>query len=138
MFKNTTATAVAGLDVMPSTVQSDQSSQPLTQRQPEAYYTPSVLASLLAKWAILSSNEYVLEPGFGGCGFFQAAVDRLSKLGSSPPKNQLYGCDIDPQAFAYLSENLGVLSIEHRYILSDFIAVSPQSFFPKLEIWWRG
>jgi len=128
MVRNTTATSTAGFDVMPTTAQSDPSSPPLTQRELGAYYTPSVLASLLAKWAIRSRNEHVLEPGFGGCGFLQAAVDRLSELGSSSPKNQLYGCDIDPQAFAYLSEKLGILSIERRYILSDFIAVSPQSF----------
>lgn len=128
MVRNTTATSTAGFDVMPTTAQSDPSSQPLTQRELGAYYTPSVLASLLAKWAIRSCNEHVLEPGFGGCGFLQAAVDRLSELGSSSPKNQLYGCDIDPQAFAYLSEKLGILSIERRYILSDFVSVSPQCF----------
>lgn len=128
MVRNTTATSTADFDVMPTTAQSDPSSQPLTQRELGAYYTPSVLASLLAKWAIRSCNEHVLEPGFGGCGFLQAAVDRLSELGSASPKNQLYGCDIDPQAFAYLSEKLGVLSIERRYILSDFVAVSPHDF----------
>ncbi len=128
MVRHTTATSIAGLAVMPTTAQSDPSSQPLTQRELGAYYTPSVLAALLAKWAIRSRNEHILEPGFGGCGFLQAAVDRLAELGSSSPKNQLFGCDIDPQAFAYLAEKLGVLSIERRYILSDFVAVSPQDF----------
>lgn len=128
MVRNTTATLTTGSGVMSTTAQSDPSSQALTQRELGAYYTPSVLASLLAKWAIRSCNEHVLEPGFGGCGFLQAAVDRLSELGSLSPKNQLYGCDIDPQAFAYLSQNLGVLSIERRYILSDFVTVFPQSF----------
>lgn len=128
MVRHTIATSIAGLAVIPTTAQSDPSSQPLTQRELGAYYTPSILAALLAKWAIRSRSEHILEPGFGGCGFLQAAVDRLAELGSSSPKNQLYGCDIDPQAFAYLAEKLGVLSIERRYILSDFVAVSPQDF----------
>lgn len=128
MVRHTTATSTAGSAVMPTAIQGEPSNQPLTQRELGAYYTPDFLASLLAKWAIRSCNEHVLEPGFGGCGFLQAAVDRLSELGSASPKNQLYGCDIDPQAFAYLSEKLGVLSIERRYILSDFVAVSPHDF----------
>lgn len=106
----------------------EQSSQLLSKKELGAYYTPSTLASLLAKWAIRSKNDHILEPGFGGCGFLQAAVDRLSELGCLTPKNQLYGCDIDPQAFAYLSDKLGILNIERRYILSDFVAVSPVDF----------
>ncbi len=105
-----------------------QSQPSLTKKELGAFYTPSALASLLATWAICSRSEHILEPGFGGCGFLQAAVNRLTDLGSSTPKNQLYGCDIDPQAFEYLSEKLGVLSIAQRYILSDFITVSPQDF----------
>lgn len=117
----------AGLADMP-VARGELTNQPPTQRELGAYYTPSVLSALLAKWAIRSCNEHVLEPGFGGCGFLQAAIDRLTELGSASPKNQLYGCDIDPQAFSYLADKLGVLSIEQRYVLSDFIAVTPQSF----------
>jgi len=128
MVRHTTATFTADLAEMPTATQGEPSKLPLTKRELGAYYTPNVLSSLLAKWAIRSCNEHVLEPGFGGCGFLQVAIDRLTELGSASPKNQLYGCDIDPQAFAYLSEKLGVLRLERRYILSDFVAVSPQDF----------
>jgi adenine-specific DNA-methyltransferase len=128
MVRHTTATSTSGLAERPTATQGEPSDLPLTKRELGAYYTPSALASLLAKWAIRSCNERVLEPGFGGCGFLQAAIDRLTTLGSPSPKNQLFGCDIDPQAFSYLADKLGVLSIEQRYVLSDFITVSPQSF----------
>lgn len=128
MAKQTTAKTTSSTDSMPLASQGEQIQPSLTKKELGAFYTPSALASLLAKWAIRSSSEHILEPGFGGCGFLQAAVNRLSDLGGSTPKNQLYGCDIDPQAFAYLSEKLGVLSIDQRYILSDFITVNPQDF----------
>lgn len=127
--RHKTMTSVVSMaDAMPAAARVDHSELPLSKKELGAYYTPSALASLLAKWAIRSCNEHVLEPGFGGCGFLQAAIDRLTELGSASPKNQLYGCDIDPQAFSYLADKLGVLSIEQRYVLSDFVAVSPQSF----------
>lgn len=129
MVRYTTATSIVSLaDVMPAVSQYDNSKLPLSKKELGAYYTPNVLSSLLAKWAIRSCNERVLEPGFGGCGFLQAAIDRLMELGSESPKNMLYGCDIDPQAFSYLADKLGVLSIEQRFVLSDFVAISPQSF----------
>lgn len=128
MVRHTTASTASSLAGIPLATQDEQPNLSLTKKELGAYYTPSALAILLAKWAIRSRNEHILEPGFGGCGFLQAAVDRLSELGSSTPKNQLYGCDIDPQAFKYLSDKLGVLSIERRYVLSDFVAASPQDF----------
>lgn len=128
MAKQTTAKTTSSMDKMLLASQGEQSQPSLTKKELGAFYTPSALASLLAKWAIRSREEHILEPGFGGCGFLQAAVDRLTTLGCSTPKNQLYGCDIDPQAFEYLSEKLGVLSIAQRYILSDFVTVSSQDF----------
>lgn len=128
MVKHITAKPSFDMAEMPIVTQDAPSHPTLTQKELGAYYTPNALSSLLALWAIRSKNEYVLEPGFGGCGFLEAAVDRLNSLGNNNPKNQLYGCDIDPQAFAYLSEKLGVLSIDRRYILSDFVAVFPTDF----------
>ena len=128
MVKHITAKPSFGMSEMPIVTQDAPSHPTLTQKELGAYYTPSALSALLAKWAIRSKNEYVLEPGFGGCGFLEAAVDRLNSLGSKNPKNQLYGCDIDPQAFAYLADKLGVLSLDQRYILSDFVSVFPADF----------
>lgn len=128
MARHIAASAIADMTEIPAIAQDRQSNHWPTKKELGAYYTPSILASLLAEWAIRSPSNRILEPGFGGCGFLQAAVDRLSELGCLTPKNQLYGCDIDPQAFAYLSDKLGILNIERRYILSDFVAVSPGDF----------
>lgn len=93
-----------------------------------AYYTPPTVASILAQWAIRSKSELILEPGFGGCEFLQAAIDRLKVLNCESPGKNLFGCDIDRNAFSYLSDKLGVIGIEGRYLLRDFISIRPTDF----------
>lgn len=101
----------------------------LTQKELGAYYTPKDLTEALSKWAIRSPHEQVLEPSFGGCGFLQSAVNRLSELGCDLPHAFLYGCDIDPRAFDYLSEKLNALeAINHRFLHKDFLQVKPGDF----------
>ena len=105
------------------------SSTILTQKELGAYYTPKDLTEALSKWAIRSPHEQVLEPSFGGCGFLQSAVNRLSELGCDLPHAFLYGCDIDPRAFDYLSEKLNALeAINHRFLHKDFLQVKPEDF----------
>jgi hypothetical protein len=93
-----------------------------------AYYTPPTVASILAQWAIRSQSELILEPGFGGCEFLQAAIDRLKVLNCESPGKNLFGCDIDRNAFSYLSDKLGVVGIEGRYLFRDFISIRPADF----------
>lgn len=103
--------------------------QIITRKELGAYYTPSALTSVLSTWAIRSSSDLILEPSFGGCGFLESAVERLSELCCQSPQNQLYGCDVDPQAFLHLSNKLGAINnIDQRYILSDFLTVLPEHF----------
>jgi len=93
-----------------------------------AYYTPPTVASILAQWAIRSKSELILEPGFGGCEFLQAGIDRLKELNCESPGKNLFGCDIDRNAFSYLSDKLGVVGVEGRYLLRDFISIRPADF----------
>lgn len=103
--------------------------QALNRKELGAYYTPSNLTSVLTEWAIRSPADKVLEPSFGGCGFLESAVERLTALGSQSPQYQLFGCDIDEQAFVYLSQKLGKLNnIDQRFILGDFMTISPERF----------
>ncbi|HEX2018903.1 MAG TPA: N-6 DNA methylase [Aurantimonas sp.] len=73
------------------------------RRKIGAFYTPVELSQILADWAIRSVGDTVLEPSFGGCGFLEAAFNRLEMLGSSDPVASIFGCDIDPVAFEHLS-----------------------------------
>lgn len=93
-----------------------------------AFYTPAVVAYLLSKWAIRSHKDRVLEPGFGGCEFLEAAVNRLKELGCTFPQGQLVGCDIDPAAFGHLADKLGTVVLDGRYLCKDFLDVHPDDF----------
>lgn len=90
-----------------------------------AFYTPNSLCQILADWAITSSEDKILEPSFGQCGFLEASRLRLEKLGSIDPKRNIYGCDIDPSAFDFLRKILGEPIDEQKFILEDFMKLWP-------------
>lgn len=69
-----------------------------------AFYTHHGLTDVICAWAITNSDCEVLEPSFGGCGFLRSARDRLLELGTSAPDKQIFGCDIDPDAFGHLAK----------------------------------
>lgn len=95
-----------------------------------AFYTPIELSNVLVKWGLRSRSDVVLEPSFGGCGFIQASLERLKALGSRKSKYQVYGCDIDADAFNHLSATIGPVSVgfNKRFLFQDFTATSSQSF----------
>ena len=94
-----------------------------------AYYTPPELSQVLADWAIQRFDENILEPSFGGCGFFESSIVRLKGLGCKKPEDRLFGVDIDNQAFDILSSKFGkVINTNKRFILDDFIKVKPTDF----------
>jgi adenine-specific DNA-methyltransferase len=94
-----------------------------------AYFTPDVLTKVICEWAIQSPNERVLEPSFGGCGFLEAAAQRLNTLGATSPGANLYGCDIDPAAFQFLEDRLGEKA-GNNFLLSDFLAIREPDSWP--------
>ncbi|EMK6984271.1 N-6 DNA methylase [Vibrio alginolyticus] len=99
------------------------------KRELGAYYTPPELSQVLADWAIQKPNEDILEPSFGGCGFFVSCINQLEKLGCSKPEKQLYGADIDEHAFDILHQKFGgFVETKKRFILNDFIKIQPSDF----------
>jgi len=99
------------------------------KRELGAYYTPPELSQVLADWAIRSTNEDILEPSFGGCGFFESSIARLRELGCRVPEKQIYGVDIDEHAFQILnSKFINHIESEKRFIQKDFIQVDPSEF----------
>lgn len=110
-------------------VQTQEDSLQLTQKELGAYYTPKDITQAICKWAIQSPNEYVLEPSFGGCGFLESAIERLTQLGCEQPHSYLFGSDIDPKAFDFLSEKLKTLEVlNKRFLQKDFLKISPADF----------
>lgn len=99
------------------------------KKQIGAYYTPERAAELLVEWALRNSNEFILEPSFGGCGFLKAADKRLRALGAQDPIAQLYGFDIDDRAFDELVDLFGEETIASReksqFVKDDFMAAGP-------------
>ncbi len=99
------------------------------KRELGAYYTPPELSQVLTDWAIMHADEDILEPSFGGCGFFVTSINTLRKLGCDSPETQLYGVDIDEHAFDILSKKFNKLvETQNRFILKDFITVQPRDF----------
>lgn len=84
------------------------------------YYTPPDAAKILARWAIRSPEETVLEPSFGGCAMLSAAVSVFAALGNRFPSKQLYGYDVDPDAFIHLAQ-MGIDNSEGHFKKQDFL-----------------
>lgn len=63
-----------------------------------AVYTPFRVAAALARWAIRSPSDRVLDPSCGEGVFLSAARTRLTELGAHHP--QYTGVDIDPKTAA--------------------------------------
>jgi adenine-specific DNA-methyltransferase len=99
------------------------------KRELGAYYTPPALSQVLVDWAITNSNENILEPSFGGCGFFDSCITRLKALGCLSPDKQLFGVDIDQNAFDILHSKFHKLvSVQKRFLKNDFIKIKPCDF----------
>ena len=70
-----------------------------------AFYTDAAVADFLARWAIRSPGDKVLDPSFGYGVFLRAAGERLRHL-SGAPAMQVFGAEINPQAHARVVETL--------------------------------
>ena len=93
------------------------------------YYTPSEATEILCEWAIRTPEDNILEPSFGACGFLEASRERLIKLNSPQPALQLYGSDVDLNAFTnYLYLKFPNQSLETRFFNKDFLSLSPRDF----------
>lgn len=63
------------------------------------YYTPQPVAEWLARWAIRTPQDRVLEPSCGDGAFLLAAIQQLSRLrgGSGARRNQVIGIEFIPK-----------------------------------------
>lgn len=93
-----------------------------------AYFTNRMVASFLARWAIRSPDDVVLEPSFGQGAFLDAAVRRLDQIGALP--NNLYGVELNPESHGYvlhtLARDYGIP--QEQLLLQDFFEVNPAEY----------
>lgn len=92
------------------------------------YYTPSEFAQTLVEWAIRSASDTVLEPSFGGCNFLKASHQRLVALGCDDPVRQICGTDVDKHALDSLGQAFGLIDVQQRFLLKDFLSTEPTEF----------
>lgn len=93
------------------------------------YYTPKKVADVLARWAIRSGQDTVLEPSFGRCSFLKSVVDALKAREASNPLNHIFGCDLDESAFKGAYEQLfGERSQNSRFKHTNFLATDSRTF----------
>ena len=96
-----------------------------------AFYTPDKLTEVLCNWAIQCPSDTILEPSFGGCGFLKSAKDRLVRLGQNHPANQLFGCDVDVNAFGHLQDIFEHPVDVARFYHGDFLSLVAPLTWPK-------
>ncbi|MEQ9196777.1 MAG: N-6 DNA methylase [Parvibaculum sp.] len=95
-----------------------------------AFYTPEIVSDILCQWAIRKPTETVFEPGFGGCGFLRSAISRFAFLGSRAAKGNLFGCDIDLNAFEILVSSVGDKVKRTNFELCNFMTFDGSSGWP--------
>jgi hypothetical protein len=95
------------------------------------YYTPEPIAELLTEWAIRTAVDRVLEPSFGKCGFLEAVTRRLETEGNENPLRQIYGFDVDENAFqGPLEELTAENGVASNFRKKDFLEVAPEELSP--------
>lgn len=98
---------------------------PTDQKLRGGYYTPQPVADFLAKWAIKSSHDKVLEPSCGDGILIESAIKALIEKGSAKQEavNQVHGVELEqPERLKTLERirALGGRSQESNIQLGDF------------------
>ena len=87
-----------------------------------AFFTPPEIAHYLARWAVRSPGDRVLEPSCGEASFLLAAADRLKDLGANPLRwgEQLHGIEIFEASARNAESLLRNAGYDTRVAVGDF------------------
>ena len=95
-----------------------------------AYFTPPVLATFLAQWAIHgNADARVLDPTCGEGIFLLSAARQLRLLGTVEERldDQVHGVDLHEASLAETSRMLEAEGLDANLIAADFFELSPPS-----------
>jgi adenine-specific DNA-methyltransferase len=89
------------------------------------YYTPKPIADFLARWAIRSPNDEVLEPSCGDGEILQSVAEVLAKNGATAQQiaDQIHGIEIDAEEAEKSRQRLVRIGIDvqpHTVSMGDF------------------
>ena len=87
-----------------------------------AFFTPPEIAHYLARWAVRSPSDRVLEPSCGEASFLLAAADRLEDVGANPLfwNEQLHGVEIFEASARNAESLLRDAGFDARVAVADF------------------
>jgi hypothetical protein len=93
-----------------------------------AFYTPLELTRFLARWAIRSAEDRVLEPSCGDGAFLGSIAERFADYGVSGLDDRLFGVERDADE----ADKARPLAAGARILTSDFFDVDPSSM-PQMD-----
>lgn len=93
-----------------------------------AFFTPPELAAFMAKWAVRTRHDSILEPSCGDAIFLAAAGDELRRW-TTPQARQLAGYDIHEGSIAAGEARLAELGLDADLRLGDFFAADARSVY---------
>jgi adenine-specific DNA-methyltransferase len=93
-----------------------------------AFYTPPELTRFLARWAIRSAEDRVLEPSCGDGAFLGSIAGRFADYGVSGLDDRLFGVERDADE----ADKARPLAAGARILTSDFFDVDPSSM-PQMD-----
>lgn len=105
----------------PETARPNEPAPPRTAQQLGAFYTPSAAASYMARWAVRSGRERILEPSMGDGQFLRAVEGRADQAGFDGI--EVWGVEIDRETYR-ATVGGGVVAPE-RAFNDDFLRVNP-------------
>ncbi|MCO8644761.1 hypothetical protein C6Q12_28140 [Burkholderia multivorans] len=91
-----------------------------------SFYTPEMTARTLARWAVRTGSDRILEPSAGNGALIRAALARAQELAGAPSCD-VVACDIDPAAIIELRSQALPRTV---IIEADFLSQAAASFKP--------
>lgn len=85
-----------------------------------AYYTPTELADFIARWAIRTRGDVVMEPSVGEGVFLRAAAAVLRETGGTPDRSTLHGFEMHKPSIANAVASLRTQGADASVSHGDF------------------
>lgn len=95
-----------------------------------AFFTPPDVARYLARWAVRSGSDVVLEPSCGEAAFLVAAVEQFRALGAHGTLTaQLHGAELHPASAVEAERLVASLGADLAVSVGDFLQAEPEPRF---------